>query len=117
MLNLIYSLYRSIRSRMNLGCSQSKEEEKSTVTDSMTDSFYLDIEWEDIVDGISGDSKNSIISLALKRKGYDAITKNSLVVLKGVEYYPKQLSTHWELFNASLKAKPIRIDYERLANN
>ena len=76
----------------------------------------LDIDWSDINSGVDKSKNDSSISMSLKRHGYFGTSTESMIILEnGATYIPQELSDHWQLFNGSLKSRPILITYTYLS--
>jgi hypothetical protein len=89
-----------------------KKSNSSTVAE---EEFELDISWDDISMATQDNKSNNCISRAMKRMGlYGRTTECLLILDDGSEYYPQQLSCHWEAYNSSPKFKPKLITYKRL---
>lgn len=77
----------------------------------------IQIEWDDIVNGLPSSETNSIVANSLRRHGYEGMTTPCKVVLNnGDIYVPEQLSDHWEAFIGSPKIKPKLIKYINVTN-
>lgn len=87
---------------------------KDSSTFETSDSFELDILWEDIL-WASGDGDGNVISRSMRRNGLLGKVSPCLIVLKdGGTYVPEKLSLHWEVYMESPKIKPSNIVYIRL---
>ena len=77
--------------------------------------FELDISWEDISMSTQDNISNNSLSRALKRIGIHGKPTECLVILNdGREFYPQQLSCHWEAYTSSLKLIPKLIKYKQM---
>lgn len=80
------------------------------------DEFELDISWDDISMSTQEiDNSNNCITRAMKRVGVYGKPTECLVILNdGREFYPQELSCHWEAYNSSPKLRPKLIKYKQM---
>ena len=77
----------------------------------------IDIDWDDINNGLPSSNTNSIISNSFKKHGLiGTATPCKMVLENGDIYIPEQLSDHWEAFIGSPKIKPKTIKYINVTN-
>ena len=85
-------------------------------TEENTD-LLIDIDWDDITNGISASERNSIIANCFRKYGMEgSSTPCKMVLDNGEVYIPEQLSDHWLAWLASPKMKPKTIKYINITN-
>jgi hypothetical protein len=90
---------------------------KSTVVFTHNFDLEINIDWEDISNGMPSSDTNSIISNSFKKYGMiGTATPCKMVLENGDIYIPEQLSDHWEAFIGSPKIKPKTIKYFNVTN-
>jgi hypothetical protein len=95
---------------------KNKFKKKTNSCSYIGDEFELDISWEDISMATQDDdNSNNCLIRAMKRVGLYGQPTECLVVLDdGREFYPQQLSCHWEAYNSSPKLSPKLIKYKQM---
>lgn len=91
-----------------------KNKSEDLMHSSYTHEFDLeiDIDWDDINNGMPSSNTNSIISNSFKKYGLiGSATPCKMILENGDIYIPEQLSDHWEAFIGSPKIKPKKIKY------
>jgi hypothetical protein len=77
----------------------------------------IDIDWDDINNGMPSSDTNSIISISFRKYGMIGLATPCKMILENGEIYiPEQLSDHWEAFIGSPKIKPKKIKYINVTN-
>lgn len=77
----------------------------------------INIDWDDINNGMPSSDTNSIISNSFKKYGLiGSATPCKMILENGEIYIPEQLSDHWEAFIGSPKIKPKTIRYINVTN-
>jgi hypothetical protein len=77
----------------------------------------INIDWDDINNGMPSSNTNSIISNSFKKYGLiGSATPCKMILESGEIYIPEQLSDHWEAFIGSPKIKPKTIRYINVTN-
>lgn len=95
---------------------KNKFKKKTNLSFYIGDEFELDISWEDIsMATLDNNNSNNCITRAMKRIGVYGQPTECLVILDdGREFYPQQLSWHWEAYNSSPKLSPKLIRYKQM---
>ena len=79
--------------------------------------LLIDVDWDDITNGISSSERNSIIANCFRKYGMEgSSTPCKMVLDDGQVYVPEQLSDHWMAWLASPKMKPKTIKYINITN-
>jgi 3,4-dihydroxy-2-butanone 4-phosphate synthase len=79
--------------------------------------LLIDIDWDDIANGISASERNSIIANCFRKYGMEgSSTPCKMVLDDGQVFVPEQLSDHWLAWLASPKMKPKTIKYINITN-
>jgi len=78
--------------------------------------FDLEISWDDISMATQDNNNtNNCLARAMKRIGVYGQPTECLVILDdGREFYPQELSWHWEAYNSSPKLSPKSIKYKQI---
>lgn len=116
---MLKKLKRNISSLITFTPSIEKNESEDLKHLSFTHDFDLeiDIDWDDINNGMPSSDTNSIISNSFKRHGLIGLaTPCKMILENGDIYIPEQLSDHWEAFIGSPKIKPKKIKYINVTN-
>lgn len=93
-----------------------------TITDPLSEicrndtDIVVDIQSDDIINGIPNDSKSCIIALSLKREGYHnvIVSEYDITLSDDSRYEPQKFSDHWKCFIGSSKLKPMTIVYKKI---
>jgi hypothetical protein len=77
----------------------------------------IQIDWDDINNGMPSSNTNSIIANSFKKYGLvGSATPCKMILENGDVYIPEQLSDHWEAFIGSPKIRPKTIKYINVTN-
>jgi len=95
---------------------KNKFKKKINSFSNIEDEFELDISWDDIsMSTKDTNNLNNSIVRAMKRIGVYGHSTECLVILDdGREFYPQELSWHWEAYNLSPKLSPKLIKYKQM---
>jgi len=110
--NRISSLIKS-----NSSNKKNEVEETKQIPSTHTVDLIIDIDWDDINNGMPSSETNSIISHSFRKNGMIGMaTPCKMVLENGEVYIPEQLSDHWEAYIGSPKIKPKSIKYINVTN-
>lgn len=97
--------------------SKKKDKVKKEVKLEEDNDILIEIDWNDINDGISSSERNSIVANCFRKYGMEgSSTPCKMVLDNGEIYVPEQLSDHWLAWLASPKMKPKTIKYINVTN-
>ena len=100
-----------------LSIKNNESEDLKHITSTHNFELEIDINWDDINNGMPSSDTNSIISNSFKRHGLiGSATPCKMILENGEVYIPEQLSDHWEAFIGSPKIKPKIIKYINVTN-
>jgi hypothetical protein len=116
---MLKKLKNHISSLVNKEPSNKKNEKQvlEQVKSSHEVDLEINIDWDDITNGMPSSDTNSIISNSFRKYGLIGLaTPCKMVLENGDVYIPEQLSDHWEAFIGSPKIKPKTIRYINVTN-